>query len=151
MPQDPSNGLNGYLSQQHDLSNHLPNQSPGEIEPIAVVGFSLRFPQDATSPETFWRMLTEGRCAMTDFPKDRMNVDAFYHPDSNRYDSVSTQALSKCLSNLLMVSTDTTQRGSLHAGGHRRVRCSILFNITSGSCWHGSTATRTFRDSVQGS
>lgn len=58
------------------------------LEPIAVIGFSLEFPQEATSPENFWKMLTEKRCAMTDWPKDRMNVDAFYHADSNRTDTV---------------------------------------------------------------
>ena len=56
------------------------------IEPIAVVGYSLKFPQDATSPEEFWRMLVERRNAMTDFPADRLNISAFYHP--TKHDAV---------------------------------------------------------------
>lgn len=59
-----------------------------KLEPIAVTGFSLKFPQDATSPEGFWQMMLHGRSAMTDVPKDRWNVDAFYHPDSDRQDCV---------------------------------------------------------------
>ncbi|KAL6717587.1 hypothetical protein ACLMJK_005502 [Lecanora helva] len=51
------------------------------MEPIAVVGLALKFPQDATSLEGFWDMLVEQRCAMTDFPSSRLNVDAFYHPN----------------------------------------------------------------------
>ena len=51
------------------------------MEPVAVVGLALKFPQDATSLDTFWNMLVEKRCAMTDFPSSRLNVDAFYHPD----------------------------------------------------------------------
>ena len=51
------------------------------MESLAVVGFALKFPQDATSPEKFWDMLTEQRCAMTDFPASRLNINAFYHPD----------------------------------------------------------------------
>ena len=58
------------------------------LEPIAVVGFSLKFPQDATSPEAFWKMLMEKRCSMTEWPRERLNLDAFYHPDSSRPDTV---------------------------------------------------------------
>ncbi|RAL17772.1 ketoacyl-synt-domain-containing protein [Aspergillus homomorphus CBS 101889] len=51
-------------------------------DPIVVVGFSLKFPQDADSSEGFWNMLHEGRCAMTEFPADRFNIDAFEGPKS---------------------------------------------------------------------
>ena len=60
-----------------------------KLEPIAVIGFSIKFPQEAVSPESFWDMLTEARSAMTDFPKDRFNLNSFYHPDANRHDTVS--------------------------------------------------------------
>jgi hypothetical protein len=56
--------------------------------PIAVVGLSLKFPQEATSPEAFWKMLMEKRCAMTEVPSDRLNVDAFQGTDTNRTDQV---------------------------------------------------------------
>ena len=62
---------------------------PDVLEPVAVIGFSLKFPQDAISTESFWEMLMEGRCAVTDFPKDRMNREAFFHPDSGRPGTVS--------------------------------------------------------------
>lgn len=58
-------------------------------QPLAIVGFSLRLPQDAsTSAESFWSMLVEGRCASTPFPEDRLNVNGFYHPDGNRRDTL---------------------------------------------------------------
>lgn len=60
----------------------------GNNEPIAVVGFSFKFPREATTPEAFWQMLCDRRCSMTDWPKDRVNVDSFYHPDSKRHDTV---------------------------------------------------------------
>lgn len=56
--------------------------------PIAIIGFSLKFPQDAISPDAFWKMLTEKRCAMTDLPTDRVLLDGFYNPDGNRRDTV---------------------------------------------------------------
>lgn len=58
------------------------------IEPIAVIGFSLKFPQDATSAESFWKMLMEGRSAMTKVPENRFNVDTFHVPGTKRRDEV---------------------------------------------------------------
>jgi acyl transferase domain-containing protein len=57
------------------------------LEPIAIIGFSFRFPQEAISQEGFWRMLVEKRSAMTDWPKERLNVDSFYHPGKGRKES----------------------------------------------------------------
>lgn len=59
------------------------------VEPIAVVGLSLKFPDDATTPESFWKLLLEKRCASREMPEDRANMEAFYHPDGSRPDAVS--------------------------------------------------------------
>ncbi|KAJ6096143.1 reducing type I polyketide synthase [Penicillium sp. IBT 16267x] len=61
----------------------------GLLESIAVVGLSLKFPGDATSPEAFWKMIVEKRCAMTDVPADRFNVDAFQGTDTTRTDTIT--------------------------------------------------------------
>ena len=58
------------------------------LEPIAVIGFSSKFPQKGSTPEAFWEMLMSKKCAMTEWPEDRLNVNAFYHPDSSRPDTV---------------------------------------------------------------
>ncbi|KAI1355427.1 putative polyketide synthase [Xylaria sp. FL0043] len=51
----------------------------GEIDnDIAICGFSLKFPGDATSSELFWRMMAEKRCATAPFPTNRFNGDGFY-------------------------------------------------------------------------
>lgn len=57
---------------------------------VAVVGLSLRFPQDGNTVEGFWKMLVEGQSAMTEVPKDRWNAEAFYHPDAERKDTVES-------------------------------------------------------------
>ena len=44
-------------------------------EPIAVVGMSCRFPGGADTPEAFWRLLREGRCAVAEVPRSRWNAD----------------------------------------------------------------------------
>ena len=94
------------LAYTSNVSRHNPGQENGsspplghgvdqdKLEPIAVIGFSAKFPQDAKSPESFWQMLEEGRSAMTEVPEDRFNIDSFYHSNAGRCDRVtSSQAL----------------------------------------------------------
>lgn len=66
-----------------------------KTEPVAVVGFSLRFP-GATSPEAFWQLMSERRSAMTEIPPDRFNIDAYYHPDPERLHTVSSSICRQC-------------------------------------------------------
>ena len=61
------------------------------MDPIAIVGFSLTFPEEATSADSLWKMMVEGRCAASKWPETRLNGSAFYHPDRNRLDSVSRE------------------------------------------------------------
>ncbi len=77
-----------YELQDAEHLNFQPLGSPMH-QPLAVVGFSLKFPQDATSTESFWSMMMEGRCAVTDIPATRMEIDSFYSPDATRRDTVS--------------------------------------------------------------
>ncbi|KAI1389501.1 putative polyketide synthase [Hypoxylon trugodes] len=69
--QDPVCGFDGQLDGD-------------EQDPICVCGFSIKFPQDATSPDAFWKMLVERRCAMTEFPKNRLNIEGFYKKERTR-------------------------------------------------------------------
>jgi acyl transferase domain-containing protein len=61
-----------------------------KVEPIAIVGLGCRFPGDATSGEKLWDFLAAKKSARSEVPRDRYNVDAFYHPDADRYGTVSS-------------------------------------------------------------
>lgn len=52
-----------------------------EADPIVICGFSIKFPQEATSPEGLWKIMMERRCAMTDFPAERVNLNGFHQKD----------------------------------------------------------------------
>ncbi|KAH9904493.1 hypothetical protein F4778DRAFT_790038 [Xylariomycetidae sp. FL2044] len=54
---------------------------PGSIsgeDPVVIVGFSFRFPQDATSEDKFWDVILQGKSTMEEVPPDRYNIDGFY-------------------------------------------------------------------------
>lgn len=61
------------------------------LDPIAIVGMAAKLPGDAKTVEEFWKMLLEGRSAMTKVPTDRFNIDAFYHPNGDRLDTLNTR------------------------------------------------------------
>ncbi|KAI1129792.1 putative polyketide synthase [Nemania abortiva] len=54
-----------------------------EGNPAVICGFSVKLPQDATSAERFWNMIMGGKCAMTEFPPDRLCCDGFYSKASS--------------------------------------------------------------------
>lgn len=63
------------------------------MEPVAIIGMSIRFPGDATSPEAFWDMLVAGRSAWSEIPASRFNIDAWYHANPDRIDAVCVLCL----------------------------------------------------------
>src|SRR4051812_41875421 len=45
---------------------------------IAIIGIGCRFPGGINHPDALWKLLAEGREAVTDVPPDRWNVERFY-------------------------------------------------------------------------
>lgn len=85
---EPSAGGGGYDGEQK-LTFQLMPEPARAPEPLAIVGYSFRFPQDATFTDAFWDMLCKKICTMSEWPKDRLSIDSFYHPDNSRVDCVS--------------------------------------------------------------
>ena len=50
-------------------------------EPIALIGMGCRFPGGANGPEEFWRILRYGEDVITEIPKERWDIDAYFDPD----------------------------------------------------------------------
>ncbi|GKZ38503.1 type I Iterative Polyketide synthase (PKS), partial [Aspergillus brasiliensis] len=50
------------------------------LEPIAIVGLSLRFPAGATDLDRFFNLITEARCVSQEFPPARLDVRGAYWP-----------------------------------------------------------------------
>ena len=58
---------------------------------IAIVGLAGRYPGDAANPEKLWNLISEARSAMTEIPKDRFNIDAFWHPHNERSGAINVR------------------------------------------------------------
>ena len=84
--------FNVHQDSGHATATTPPSFSnPGDgVMPIAIVGMSCRFPGGASDPESFWKLVSEGRSAWSKVPESRFNADAFYHPNSDRTDTVSS-------------------------------------------------------------
>ncbi|TDC44933.1 SDR family NAD(P)-dependent oxidoreductase, partial [Micromonospora sp. KC207] len=68
-----------------------PRRRPVADEPLAIVGMSCRYP-GANTPDELWRMLADGRDAITGFPADRgWDLDRLYDPDPDSLGTVSTR------------------------------------------------------------
>ncbi|KAH8426120.1 uncharacterized protein LDX57_003862 [Aspergillus melleus] len=79
----PHNGLGGQPEVVSlDGQSNLGEQD--RLEPIAIVGYSFRFPGDATDSKAFWKMMMEQRCATSDTPEDRISIPQWQHPDGRR-------------------------------------------------------------------
>ncbi|GGO42874.1 polyketide synthase [Streptomyces daqingensis] len=66
----------------------VPAESPGAAaeplagdEAIAVIGMGCRFPGGVNSPESFWRLLEEGRDAITEVPAERWDIEEYTSED----------------------------------------------------------------------
>ncbi|KAL7928326.1 putative PKS-NRPS protein [Trichoderma chlorosporum] len=54
-------------------------------EPIAIIGSGCRFPGGATTPSKLWDLLRSPPDLKKEIPKERFNVDRYYHPDNSHH------------------------------------------------------------------
>ncbi|KAI1070292.1 hypothetical protein LB507_010325 [Fusarium sp. FIESC RH6] len=62
-----------------------------QTEPIAVVGSAGRFPGGCNTPSKLWDLLRSPRDLLREIPKERFNIDAFYHPDPLHHGTTNTR------------------------------------------------------------
>ncbi|KAL8864362.1 MAG: hypothetical protein Q9174_007381, partial [Haloplaca sp. 1 TL-2023] len=75
---------NGCMEEmKNGMESNSLDEPLGDDGSIAVIGMAVKFPGDATSPESFWEMLINRQSALCEVPKDRFNIDAFHNSGSH--------------------------------------------------------------------
>ncbi|MBV8587317.1 MAG: acyltransferase domain-containing protein, partial [Verrucomicrobia bacterium] len=74
-----------------ELNSRLERFEQRTPEPIAVVGVGCRFPGGANDPDSFWRLLIEGRDAIVEVPPDRWDINALYDPNPDASGKMNTR------------------------------------------------------------
>ncbi len=64
-----------------EMQAKLARLEGARTEPLAVIGMGCRFPGGAVDPAAFWRLLRDGVDAVTEVPRERWDVDAYYDPE----------------------------------------------------------------------
>ncbi|MEU0923018.1 type I polyketide synthase [Streptomyces malaysiensis] len=63
----------------------LPATVAVDDDPIAIVAMSCRLPGEVTTPEELWRLLMDGRDAISGFPTDRgWDIEGTFDPDPDK-------------------------------------------------------------------
>jgi acyl transferase domain-containing protein len=60
-------------------------------EPIAIIGAACRLPGGVCTVEDYWRLLEEGRDAISEVPPERWSIDAYYDADPQAPGKMSTR------------------------------------------------------------
>ncbi|KAF3191171.1 hypothetical protein TWF788_007353, partial [Orbilia oligospora] len=47
------------------------------VEPLAIIGFSFRFPSGIEDPDSLWKTLVNGEVALKDVPENRFSIANF--------------------------------------------------------------------------
>ncbi|MFD5405597.1 SDR family NAD(P)-dependent oxidoreductase [Streptomyces griseorubiginosus] len=84
-PQAVAELLDTLITGVERPTEELRPEATGSDEPIAIVGMACRLPGGVTTPDELWRLVAEGRDAVSGFPEDRgWNLDDLYDPEGAR-------------------------------------------------------------------
>ncbi|ODS52965.1 MAG: hypothetical protein ABS36_15880 [Acidobacteria bacterium SCN 69-37] len=89
---DRRNVLQTALTTIERLQKRIVDAERSRHEPIAIVGMACRLPGGVVDPDTYWRLLADGRDVVGEVPPDRWDVDAYYDPDPRTPGKARTKA-----------------------------------------------------------
>src|SRR5260370_25744673 len=90
IPRSPHDRTKAALLAIQKLKARIEKLEHERTAPIAVVGLSCRFP-GAADTESFWRLLRDAVDAIGEDPRDRWDMDPFYHADPDSPGKIATR------------------------------------------------------------
>lgn len=69
----------------------MPATADSNLEPIAIIGLAAALPGECKSLQHLWNIILAGQSTASKVPKDRFNIETFYHESSNRLGATNTQ------------------------------------------------------------
>ena len=74
-----------------ELQGKVRTLENAQREPIAVIGMGCRFPGNAMDAGSFWTILENGIDTVSEVPRDRWDIDAYYDPDPDAPAKMATR------------------------------------------------------------
>ncbi|KAM3575053.1 hypothetical protein VYU27_003073, partial [Nannochloropsis oceanica] len=85
-------GQAGSGTDASSLGRGMEGGNVTRYQPLAVVGMGCRTPGGVDGARAFWGMLLAGTDTVTEIPKDRWDVDGYYHPNPEHPGTMYTRA-----------------------------------------------------------
>ena len=80
-PRDNLSTAQRALYEIRTLKAKIAELERAQKEPVAIVGLGVRFPGGASTPDSFWDLLSNGVDAITEIPSSRWPIDQYYNAD----------------------------------------------------------------------
>jgi acyl transferase domain-containing protein/SAM-dependent methyltransferase/acyl carrier protein len=80
----PLSPLKRAIVELREMREKLDEVGRRQSDPVAIVGVGLRLPGGARDEASLWRMLADGVDTVTEIPKERWDIDAYYDPDPDK-------------------------------------------------------------------
>src|SRR5271165_600931 len=89
--QEQLSPLKRAILELREMRAKLDETERRQKEPIAIVGIGLRLPGGAHDESSLWQMLADGVDAISEIPRDRWGLDAYYDLDPDKPGKMNTR------------------------------------------------------------
>jgi acyl transferase domain-containing protein/SAM-dependent methyltransferase len=89
--QEQLSPLKRAILELREMRAKLDEADRRQKEPIAIVGMGLRLPGGAHDESSLWQMLADGVDAISEIPRDRWDLDAYYDVDPDKPGKMNTR------------------------------------------------------------
>lgn len=100
-------------------------------EPIAITGMACRLPGGVDDPDSFWELLRSGKDAVTEVPRERWDVDAYYstNPEAHGKSTTRWGAFLSCIDAFDAEFFNISPREALSMDPQQRIALELAWRV----------------------